>query len=72
MRFKIDKSTRFKSSMLAGACIIGLSVWGWGLPIESVIVFFLLCLCFLAVIVSFAALFGWALRRLRKDDLDDI
>ncbi len=70
MRFKINKRARFNTSMLAGACIIALAVWGWGLPITTVFIFFGICFGFLALIVGLAALIGWVLSRLRKNDLE--
>lgn len=67
VKFKINKRARFNSSMLAGACIIGLAVWGWGLPVSAVVSFFLISFGGLLAIVSLAAGCGWLLKKLRGD-----
>ena len=56
--------------MIAGAAFIGLAVWGWGLPLATVMLFFALCLAFLVLIILSAAVFGWALGRLRNNKMD--
>lgn len=67
MRFKINKNARFNTSLLAGAGFIGLAVWGLGLPLKSVMVFFAICVASLLVIVALAAAVGFALSRLRRN-----
>ncbi len=71
MKFKVDKRARFTSSMVAGVAIIALAVWGWGLPITTVVTFFVICLGFLVVIIGVAALLGYVIKRLRNDGMDD-
>ena len=70
MKFVIKKRARFMSSMIAGAGFSGLAVWGWGLPLATVMLFFALCLAFLVLIILSAAVFGWALGRLRNNKMD--
>lgn len=50
--------------MLASASFLMLAVWGWELPVETVIQFFVFCLGFLLVIVAAAALAGGGFRML--------
>lgn len=66
MKFKLNKRARINTSLIAGFAFIGLAVYGWGLPIETVLHFFLICLAFLALIVALAAGLGWILTALRK------
>lgn len=66
MKFRLNKRARINTSLIAGFAFIGLAVYGWGLPIETVLHFFLICMAFLVLIVALAAALGWTLSRLRK------
>lgn len=66
MRFKFSKRARIHTSLFAGCAFIALAVYGWGLPITTVFVFFAICVTFLVLIVALAAVFGWVLSALRE------
>lgn len=68
MKFRFSKRARISSSLFAGCAFIGLAVYGWGLPISTVLVFFAICLVFLTAIVAVAAGVGWLLTLARRRD----
>lgn len=65
-RFVIKKRTRITASLLASACFVALAVWGWGLPLSSVLMFTLILLGFLAVIITLAAAVAWLITHFRS------
>lgn len=66
MKFRFTKRARISSSMFAGCAFIALAVYGWGLPISTVLLFLAICLASLAAIVVLAAAAGWLLSALRR------
>lgn len=68
MRFRFSKRARIHTSLFAGCAFIALAVYGWGLPITTVFVFFAICITFLVLIVALAAVFGWVLNVLRAKE----
>ncbi len=65
MRFTIKKRARLTASMFASASFLALAVWGWELPVETVLLFFVVCVLLLALIVGAAAMVAYALHRWR-------
>lgn len=65
LRFRVNKNARMTVSLLASAAFIGLAIWGWGLPVETAIRFFIICLTALVAIVVSAALVGLAVSAIR-------
>ena len=56
------------SSFIACAGFIVLAVWGWQVPVEKVLSFFLISVLLLAVLIGFACGLGAFLARLRRSD----
>ena len=73
MKFKFTKRARMHSSLFAGCMFIALAVYGWDLPIETVLLFFAICVGFLLIIIACAALVGWLLKivRTQKNNHED-
>lgn len=65
IRFKINKRTRVLGGILASTAFIALAIWGWGLPLETALMFLLICVVSLIVIVIFAAITALLLRLIR-------
>lgn len=70
IKFRLKKRARMTASMLASAAFIGLAVWGWNLPLSTVIAFFVICMVCLGIIVLLAAGVGWLLSRRRRSVAD--
>lgn len=73
IRITFKKRSRILASMIASLAFIGLAIWGFDLPVSTILLFLLICLFFLLLIVAFAALLGWAIGRMRRlyDDHSD-
>lgn len=64
VRFKLNKSARLKASLIACAGFLALAVWGWDLPVATLLMFLLISLAGLLIILALAALAALVLRKL--------
>lgn len=68
IKFRIRSRSRLWLNLAASAAFIALAIYGWDLPVETAIVFLVICVGFLVAIIGLGLVAGWLLRRLRKDD----
>jgi hypothetical protein len=66
MKFKLSKRARINSNLFAGAMFIGLAVYGFELPVTTVLAYLAICVSFLVVTVLTASGLGWAISRIRS------
>lgn len=72
VRFKLNKSARLKASLIACAGFLVLAVWGWDLPVVTLLMFFLISVAGLLIILALAALAAWLLRKFfRRQEPED-
>ncbi len=68
IKFRIRSRARLWLNLAASAAFIALAIYGWELPVETAIVFLVICVVFLVAIIALGMAAGWLLRRLRKED----
>lgn len=68
IKFRIRNRARLWLNLAASAAFIALAIYGWELPVETAIVFLVICVVFLVAIIALGMAAGWLLRRLRKED----
>lgn len=66
VRFKLNKSARLKASLIACAGFLVLAVWGWDLPVATLLMFLLISLGGLLIILALAALSAFILRKIMR------
>lgn len=67
MKFRIRGRSRLWLNLVASGAFIVLAIYGWDLPVETAIVFLVICVLSLLAIIGLGVLAGWVLRRLRRD-----
>lgn len=67
MKFRIRNRTRLWINLIVSGAFIALAIYGWELPVETAVIFLVICVVSLAVIIGLGVLAGWVLRRLRQD-----
>lgn len=68
IKFRIRSRSRLWLNLAASAAFIALAIYGWDLPVETAIVFLVLCVLFLVGIIALGLVAGWLLRRFRRED----
>lgn len=68
IKFRIRSRARLWLNLAASAAFIALAIYGWELPVETAIVFLVICVVFLVAIIALGMVAGWLLRRFRKTD----
>jgi len=66
IKFRIRSRARLWLNLVASGAFIALAIYGWELPIETAIVFLVICVLFLVAIIGLGLIGGWVLRKLRK------
>lgn len=67
MKFRIRNRTRLWINLIVSGAFIALAIYGWELPVETAIMFLVICVVSLVAIIGLGFLAGWLLRQLRRD-----
>ena len=68
IKFRIRNRARLWLNLAASGAFIALAIYGWELPVETAIVFLVICVVFLVAIIALGMVAGWLLRRFRRED----
>lgn len=71
IKFRIRSRARLWFNIAASAAFIALAIYGWGLTVETALIFLVICIVFLVAIIALGMAAGWLLRLLRKDGEPD-